>query len=95
MPQLLTNACIQKGPAWLGKPAEWAGCGLINCGGCGEGTVGDAVLDYQKRGKRVIISVGGQNADATNMDPDKGRALPTPSGTCTSAAAASPTAAAT
>ena len=75
MPQLLTNACIQKGPAWLGKPAEWAGCGLINCGGCGEGTVGDAVLDYQKRGKRVIISVGGQNADATNMDPDKGRAL--------------------
>ena len=57
LPQLLTNACIQKGPAWLRSPALWDGCALTHCGGCGAGTVGDKVLEYQRSGKRVILSV--------------------------------------
>ena len=50
LPQLNTNACIQKGPAWLGKPSRWQGCTLVECGGCGTGTVGDRVLEYQRKG---------------------------------------------
>ena len=50
-------------------------CGLTQCGGCGEGTVGASVLKYQESGRRILISVGGANADATNMDPDKGTSL--------------------
>ena len=49
LPQLNTNACIQTGPAWLGKPALWDGCALTQCGGCGGGTVGEAVLEYQRQ----------------------------------------------
>ena len=75
LPQLNTNACIQKGPAWLSKPSKWSGCTLTNCGGCGKNTVGDNVLAYQEKGKRILISIGGANADATNMNPTKGIAL--------------------
>ena len=55
--------------------AGFTECGLTQCGGCGEGTVGASVLKYQESGRRILISVGGANADATNMDPDKGTSL--------------------
>lgn len=75
MPQLLTNACIQKGPQWLGASPEFGACGLTQCGGEGEGTVGSSVLAYQQTGKRVLLSVGGANSHAENMSPSKGPAL--------------------
>ena len=75
VPQLNTNACIQRGPAWLGAPSEWSGCSLTQCGGCGDGTVGEQILSYQRKGRRVLLSVGGANADATNMNAVKGVAL--------------------
>ena len=59
----------------MASPAGFTECGLTQCGGCGEGTVGASVLKYQESGRRILISVGGANADATNMDPDKGTSL--------------------
>ncbi len=76
MPHLLTNACVQTGPQWLSTPAEWSQCGIqVNCGGEGEGTVGSAVLNYQASGGRVLLSVGGANANSNDMNPAKGTAL--------------------
>ena len=53
LPALLTNACVQRGPSWEGKPAWWGGCELTVCGGCGEGAVGADVLSFQESGGRV------------------------------------------
>ena len=38
------------------SPALWDGCALTHCGGCGAAPSGK-VLDYQRSGKRVILSV--------------------------------------
>lgn len=76
MPGLLTNGCIQKGPQFLGPSPAWRQCGVrVHCGGVGEGTVGSAVLSFQQRGKRLLLSIGGQNSHADEMDTAKGVAL--------------------
>jgi len=76
MPNLHTNGCIQKGAQFLSPSEEWRKCGLIaHCGGGGEGTVGSAVLAYQQRGKRLLLSIGGANSQADNMDAAKGPAF--------------------
>ena len=48
---------------------------MTQCGGCEDGTVGASVLKYQRSGRRILISVGGANADAANMDPELGTGL--------------------
>jgi hypothetical protein len=77
LPGLLTNACIQRGPAWLAAPEAWEGCALTPCmgGSDQEGAVAPDVLDYQRRGGRVIISVGGANSNAAHMTPQMGVAF--------------------
>ena len=73
LPQLNTAACA--GGKWLASPPGFTECGITQCGGCGEGTVGASVLKYQESGRRILISVGGANAAADDMDPQKGIAL--------------------
>jgi chitinase len=75
-PTLSTSACAKQPWQEAGnKPAAWGSCPLIWCGGEQEGTVGKSVLNYQQKGGKVLLSVGGANADATDMDPEKGLAL--------------------
>jgi len=65
IPRLVTNACMPSG--WTFPPID-------SClqGNYCNGDVSEKVLAYQARGGRMLISVGGANSDATDMDAQKG-----------------------
>ncbi|MEE2787401.1 MAG: glycosyl hydrolase family 18 protein, partial [Myxococcota bacterium] len=75
LPSLNTNGCIAS--PWMDKPAHWLGCKLNQCGGRADqdGSVAQAVLQYQRGGGRVLISLGGARGDVLDMTPAKGTAL--------------------